>query len=384
MSKDSNVLFVSGTLGVGGSETKIVKIANALARSGYSAAIAYLNPPETLLEKINPNVPVTHLHRRGKFSINSLRRLHSLVVSKYRVVVAVNFYPLLYVVPAVKFLTPRQGRAICLINTTDFVDGQWVVGPIYAPFLRLCDQLVFGCQAQQKLWTRKYKLPVQGSTSIYNGVDSEFFSPEIDFKGTDDFRAKFGIPKDAIVIGSVGRFAPEKNQELLIKALGNLNASGRDAYLILIGDGEQRGALEAAAVSNELVDKIVLPGVLKDVRPAISAMDIFVLPSRAVETFSNAALEAMSMARPVVLSNIGGAAEMVEHNQSGYLFDSGNIDMLTDFLTKLYDSKPERDRVASAARQRVKERFHFTAMLDSYKALIDSAIDSIESKNDTC
>ena len=74
---------------------------------------------------------------------------------------------------------------------------------------------------------------------------------------------------------------------------------------------------------------------------------------------------------------------MVEHNQSGYLFDVGNIDALTDLLAKLYDSKPERDRVASAARHRVTERFHFAAMLDSYKVLIDSAIDSIERLNGT-
>ena len=64
---------------------------------------------------------------------------------------------------------------------------------------------------------------------------------------------------------------------------------------------------------------------------------------------SYAALDAKSIARPVVLSNIGGAAEMLEHNKSGYLFEVGIIDMLTDLLVKLYDSKPMRDRVGFAA-----------------------------------
>lgn len=369
----SDVLFVSGTLEVGGSETKIVKIANALTQSGYSAGIAYLNPPDTLLEKISPDVPVTHLQRHGKFSIKSLRRLRSLAAGKYRVVMAVNYYPLLYVIPAVKYLSPNHGRTMCLINTTKFVDGQRDWGRIYAPFLRRCSQLIFGCEAQKKLWTTRYKLPIERSTHIYNGVDADYFSPDADFKGGDSFRAEFGIPEGAIVIGSAGRLAPEKNYELLIRSVGKLRETGRDAYLILAGEGRTRVALETAAGNCGILDKLVLPGVLSDIRPAISAMDIFALPSYS-ETFSNAALEAMAMTRPVVLSRSGGAAEMVEDGKSGFLFDVADIGMLADLLVKLYDSKQMRDRVGRAARQQVTDRFLFAVMLDKYKALIDAPL----------
>jgi len=159
MTQRPRVLFVTSTLEVGGSETKIVKIANALAKSGYSAAIAYLNPPDTLLEKIDPDVPVTCLRRQGKYSIASLNRLSKVIADRYSVVMSVNFYPLLYVMPAIGYLTSMHSHSICLINTTDFVDRQWIWGHVYAPFLRRCNQLVYGCVAQQKIWTRKYKLP---------------------------------------------------------------------------------------------------------------------------------------------------------------------------------------------------------------------------------
>jgi glycosyltransferase involved in cell wall biosynthesis len=202
-------------------------------------------------------------------------------------------------------------------------------------------------------------------------VDLDIYTPDaIGIQGAT-FRAEFGIPEDAIVIGSIGRFAPEKNFELLIRTIDSLRLCGRDAHLVLVGEGKEKLALQAAAEKFRIVDKIVFPGVLKDVRPAISAMDIFVLPSRAVETFSNAALEAMAMARPVVLSNIGGAAEMVEHNQSGYLFEVGDREALVNLLIKLYDSDLLRGRLGRGGRQRVIERFHFGAMLDSYKALLD-------------
>jgi glycosyltransferase involved in cell wall biosynthesis len=130
----------------------------------------------------------------------------------------------------------------------------------------------------------------------------------------------------------------------------------------------------AAAEMAGVIDRVIFPGVLKDVRPAVSAMDVFVLPSRAVETFSNAALEAMSLARPVVLSNIGGAAEMVEHGKSGYLFEIEDSAVLAELLIELYDSEPMRDRIGQAARLRVMKQFHFEAMLDGYKALLDSRV----------
>lgn len=369
-----DVLFVSSTLQIGGSEAKIVRIANALAQSGYATAIAYLNPPDTLLGNIDPSVSVQHLHRRGKFSFRSLRRLRDCIGSQCRVVFSVNFYPLLYVLPAVKLFPRAESKVIGLVNTTDFLRDQRDWGRIYAPFLRRCDQIVYGCHEQQVSWTDRYKLPMDRSIYVHNGVDLSVFSPDAKFRSARRFRAELGVPEDALVIGSFGRFAPEKNFDLLIDVVSKLIEGGRDAYLVLVGDGQERASLEKAAAMRGISAKVFLPGFLNDIRPAIDAMDIFVLPSCAVETFSNAALEAMAMARPVVLSNIGGAAEMVEHDISGYLFDVGNAPMLARTLAKLYDSKPERDRIGFAARRRVEEQFSFRAMVHRYEALIESEV----------
>lgn len=369
----ANVLFVTSTLEVGGSETKIVRIANALAKSGYAAAIAYLNPPDALLGRVDPAVPVTHLERQGRFSLESLRRLRRLTAARPgQLVVSVNYYPLLYVVPAVGLERSGGVRSACLINTTDFVDGQWIWGKFYAPFLRRCDQVVYGCRHQQSLWTAKYRLSAERSRYIYNGVDTRHYAPDGNEQRAAGFRSRFGIPADATVIGAIGRLAPEKNFELLISAVRDLEATGRVAHLLLVGDGPEKSKLLAAARGAGLEGRAVFTGILEDVRDAIAAMDVFVLPSRAVETFSNAALEAMAMARPVVLSDIGGASEMILHGESGYLFDVRDPGRLTSILADLYDSRPLRERVAAAARRRVTERFGFETMLDGYVSLIHS------------
>src|SRR5690606_29042577 len=351
------VLFVTSTLEVGGSETKVVRIANALAASGMRAAIAYLNPPETLLDRVAPGVPVTHLERRGKFSLRSLRRLREITASAPQLLVAVNLYPLLYVVPAAA--RAAQARSVCLINTTDFVDGQWIWGRVFAPFLRRCDLLVYGCRYQQDLWTRKYRLPAGRSRHIYNGVDTAHFAPDENGERARTFRARHGIPPDALLVGGVGRFAPEKHFELLIAAVRRLHDSQRPVDLVLVGDGAGRAKLEACVADAGLGRYVAFTGVLDDIRPALAAMDVFVLPSRAVETFSNAALEAMAMERPVVLSRIGGAAEMVVPGESGFLFEARDLDGLVRELETLCDSRELRERVGHAARRRVIESFSF-------------------------
>ena len=366
------VLFLTATLEVGGSETKIVKIANAMAEAGYATEIAYLNAPETLLEKVSPAVPVTHLERRGKYSFSSVAKLRRLIGAVPTIIFGVNYYPLLYALPATRGATRASAKIVGLINTTDFVEGQRLLGYAYAPFLRRCDSLVFGCRYQRNYWIEKYRLPAERSSYIYNGVDGDYFSPDKWSSQRDAARKQFGIPRDAIVIGGIGRLAPEKNFDLLVESIGKLRASGRDAHLLLVGDGRERRALQAFAETHGLSDKLTLPGVLADIRPALAAMDVFVLPSRAVETFSNAALEAMSMARPVVLSNIGGAAEMIEPGQSGYLFGAGDGEALLGVLIDLFDSARERERLGKAARQRIVRRFGFETMLNAYRLLVDS------------
>lgn len=371
MRKKREVLFVTSTLEVGGSESKIVNIVNAFAERDYPIGLAYLNAPETLLQKVSAKVPVTHLERKGKYSIQSLKSLRRLISRDSGFVVSVNFYPLLYVLPAARMANAGDLKTVCLVNTTDFVDRQWIWGRFYAPFIRRCDRIVYGSDAQQKLWSSKYSLPLDRSSLIYNGVNVDRFFPGATADEGREFRVRLGIPDAAVLIGGVGRLAPEKNFELLVQAVSDVRATGRDAYLLIVGEGDQQHIIEARAGECGIAARTVLHGFLQDIRPALCAMDIFVLPSRAVETFSNAALEAMAMELPVVLSQIGGAAEMVEDEESGYLFESGNRRQLVDILCRLLDSHSLRQKIGQLARQRVIENFEFGLMLRRYADLFD-------------
>src|SRR5688572_21846985 len=90
-------LFLLSDLGIGGSERKSVRIANALRRGGHDIHLAYLSAPHTLRGSLDPALPTLCLERTGKFSLSALRRLKRyLVEQRISRVVCVNLYPLLY------------------------------------------------------------------------------------------------------------------------------------------------------------------------------------------------------------------------------------------------------------------------------------------------
>jgi glycosyltransferase involved in cell wall biosynthesis len=110
---------------------------------------------------------------------------------------------------------------------------------------------------------------------------------------------------------------------------------------------------------------------LADVRPVLAILDVFVLPSLYIETFSNAALEAMAMGTPVVLSRIGGAAEMVRDGEEGYLLEPHDLALrLPDLLERLARDPQLRERMSANARSRVERKFGFQNMVARYASLI--------------
>ncbi len=241
------MLFVLNSLGIGGSEVKIIRIANSMVHAGIPVTLAYLDDRLSAAGKIDPEVPTVHLGRRGKYSIEALQVLRGLIGDDTRAVVAVNHYPLLYVVPAVKLARAQGIKAIGLVNAPEPTGTDMLIRGVYAPLLRQCDEVVFGCIVQQALWAARYRVPPERARVIYNGVDHVFYSPGNGTEEGEALRSRLRIPDTAFVIGSIGRLAPEKSFNLLIRAFARLHEAGRDAYVIIAGTGAQKRSLEQLA-----------------------------------------------------------------------------------------------------------------------------------------
>lgn len=373
----SDVLFVLSTLAVGGSERKIARMANRLKEEGVAVSLACLNAPYTLEPTLRRDVPLTKLERRGKFSFSTVLRLRQMIVrDRPATVVAVNLYQALYVACAT-FLLPKRPRIVALVNTSTF-RGHHLRKSLYQAVLKRFDLVVHGSQAQSRFWniaSGKASRTLEKSTVIYNGVDSTHFEPVVAFEAAKRLRASLGVKPGALLIGSVGRLAPEKNHEVLLTALRRLRVARVDAHLVIAGSGPLREQLLRRAAELEIADRVNLIGEFEDVRPVLAAMDVFVLPSVAVESFSNAALEAMSMGRPVILSDIGGAREMIDDGVEGYVVSATELSArLPAIIAALYAEPRKRQAMGAAARARAVSRFSMAGMAAAYRGLLQGEV----------
>ena len=210
----------------------------------------------------------------------------------------------------------------------------------YRPLFWSADCLVFVCEAQRRHWLRRL-VTGRSNRVIHNGVDPEHWrSPGTEARTR--MRRVLGLADGDYAVGMCAVFRPEKNHLQLVEAIARLRARGLPARALLIGDGPMRPAIEARARDLGVAGDVLIAGFHQDVRPLLAAADVVALPSTSVETFSLAALEAMALGRPVVLSDIGGAAEMVRPEENGFLFPAHDTPALV--------VEPRRARRAGGAR----------------------------------
>ncbi|MGH7541299.1 MAG: glycosyltransferase, partial [Gemmatimonadota bacterium] len=140
------------------------------------------------------------------------------------------------------------------------------------------------------------KLDPRRVVTIENGIDERPFREAADPALT---RSKLHLDPDAVVIGTVARFQPEKGVDVLIDAMPAVIARVPECVCLIVGYGEQEAALQGRAEARGLGDHVRFLGARRDVPDLLCALDCYVLPSRR-EGLPMAILEAMAAARPIV------------------------------------------------------------------------------------
>jgi glycosyltransferase involved in cell wall biosynthesis len=164
----------------------------------------------------------------------------------------------------------------------------------------------------------------------------------------------------------VGRLSPQKGLPDLLHAWRAVQARvNRRATLRLFGDGAQLDELRALVEALHLGDVVDFPGHCRDVPAELAKADLFVLPSYA-EGNSNAVLEAMRAALPVVATRVGGAACQVGEDGARFLVEVGDRQALADRLVELIDDAPARRRLGAAMRARIERMFDIERVASTY------------------
>ncbi len=170
---------------------------------------------------------------------------------------------------------------------------------------------------------------------------------------------------DALVVGTVGRLAPEKNYGMLLRAFAALPAGPSTPVLVFLGDGSEREALESEARGLGVFERTRFAGWQNDVARLLPAFDVFALSSTA-EGLPLALLEAMSLGIPVVSTRVGDIPDVVQHGVDGLLADVGDETGYRLALLGLATSTALRARLGVAARDVVTARYSKEAMVSAY------------------
>jgi glycosyltransferase involved in cell wall biosynthesis len=193
-------------------------------------------------------------------------------------------------------------------------------------------------------------------TVVHNGVDTgHFVPPPLEERPRDDERVRFV---------ALGRLDPRKGLDLALEALAKVPA----AELAIVGDGDERAALENQARRLGLADRVQFAGFTSDVAEAIARADL-ALSSAREEGLGIALLEAMAMERPVVAVPVGGIVELVRDGETGWLADVRSADALARVMQDAIDRPSERTRRGALARETVVQEFSVDAMRRGYEAL---------------
>ncbi|HEX2569633.1 MAG TPA: glycosyltransferase family 4 protein [Polyangia bacterium] len=234
--------------------------------------------------------------------------------------------------------------------------------------MRSLDRAIAVSQATKRDWIERCHLGADYAPRvavIHNGVVMGRLARR---RSRAEARAALRLPPDALVLGGVGKLAPIKGFDVLLRALPAVFERAPALHVVLAGAGPQREELLELARAGGFADRLHLVGFVAEVREVLEAIDIYVQPSRR-EAHPLALLEAGALGLPTVASTAGGMPETLIDGQTGLLAPVEDVEALARALITLVSDAALRERLGQAARARVSTEFSHERMVARTVAL---------------
>jgi glycosyltransferase involved in cell wall biosynthesis len=242
-----------------------------------------------------------------------------------------------------------------------------------------------------QLWALKYAdMAVAVSPPLYRTVSSlrgakrptalilNAIDPQ-ELKGTvggKALRLQLGLPDDDIVLGVFGRLSPEKGHHLLLQAFSEVLRARPKAFLLIVGDGQERARLVRQAEELGIAPRVRFAGHQTGLRDYYEASNLMVLPSLS-EGLPNVLLEAMSLGLPAVATNVGAVREVICDGQNGWIVPPGTAAGLAEVIKRVLSEPNTLAMVGERARQSLFPKFSAAArassILELYQRVLQAA-----------
>jgi len=184
--------------------------------------------------------------------------------------------------------------------------------------------------------------------TIHSGVElRKYFGSGVDPRSVKE---ALGIPRDALVVGTVGRLIPIKGSNFLIEAAGEVIKEKPETVFVFLGEGELQKQMEERALQLGIRDRVKFLGWRPDVPAIMSTFDVFAFPSLN-EGMGKALVEAMALGKPVVASNVSGIRDLVVNGENGFFVPPAQPELLAKRITYLLENPQVRQAFGTAGRR---------------------------------
>jgi glycosyltransferase involved in cell wall biosynthesis len=201
------------------------------------------------------------------------------------------------------------------------------------------------------------------SVTIYSGIELNRFVP-VSEEEKDRLRERWGLGREAPVVGIVSKLWEGKGHSILIQAFRDIQEEIPDARMVIVGEGYLKDRLAQQVRQLGLGTSVLFTGFVGDPAQIIATLDVAVLPSF-FEGMGRVLLEAMAMGKPVVATRVGGIPDLVENGVNGFLVSPGSVPELRDAVLRLLKDRGLSARMGRLGKNRVTETFGADRMVRS-------------------
>lgn len=199
---------------------------------------------------------------------------------------------------------------------------------------------------------------------IYNSIKPLSVNPD----EVKLIKQQLGIDSSNFIFGTVARFDPIKNHQMMLHAFKLVKDQNENARLIIVGDGEEKQRIEETIRKLGLQQHVILTGYKTNPTDYLAMFNVFLLSSFSEGT-SMTLLESMSIGKPCVVTNAGGNKEIIIDQSNGYVSENDNAIAFAESMLKLIKSQEFQKHMATQAKQRFEELFTQHIMSNNYKNL---------------
>lgn len=337
---NKKILIIINNLGIGGAERLVVDDVNEMLRTGIDVSLITLRPEyqksfATAL-KLGPDgfhcIPFKHF-----FDILAwVKIFRTIMAFKPDLVITQLWFAntvgrIAATIASVKRIISFEQNVYDTVKTRKMFFMDWLLQSLSTKIIA-----VSGAVKESLI---RHNIAEKRIEIVHNSIDLKPYNTIYD---KVSMRESLGIPQESFLFIFVGRLIRQKAVDILLEAFKHLD---KDSYLLIVGEGKEREALEKIANG-----RVVFAGIKNNIPELLYGADCFVLPSR-YEGLPLVLVEALARGMAIIVSDFEAAKEIITHEKNGLIVPRENVEALAQAMIRIHKDGALRERLALEAKK---------------------------------